>query len=245
MNSLNTPRLWKRFAALLFDGTLTLIIALVCSLIFSSMVKTPEADAAIADAYDRFGQEYGVNFNISQEEYALLTEEEIARYDEAYAAMGEDPAVISAYEDILRLSLLTIALAILVPFLFLELLVPLVLGNGQTLGKRIIGLGVVQKNGDAVAPLQLTVRTIVGKYTIETLVPVLFLLMSALGVLGLAVALLVVAAQILLLCTSKDRAVIHDRISSTVCVEVHSITNRKTRTDMYTPKNHRVFRNTL
>ena len=70
--------------------------------------------------------------------------------------------------------------------------------------------------------LQLFVRTVLGKYTIETMIPVLLIVMSMGGIIGfygpLLIALLTVA-QIIIMAVTKNNSLIHDLLANTVTVD--------------------------
>ena len=57
------------------------------------------------------------------------------------------------------------------------LFVPLKLGNGQTIGKKVFGIGVMRVDGVQLTTIQLFIRTILGKFTLETMIPVYIVLM--------------------------------------------------------------------
>ena len=73
--------------------------------------------------------------------------------------------------------------------------------------------------------LQLFVRSILGKYTIETMIPVLLLVMLYFGTVGLPgtlVLLLILLLQIIVIGVTKTNSAIHDLLSGTVVVDFHS-----------------------
>ena len=103
--------------------------------------------------------------------------------------------------------------------------VPLVFGNGQTLGKKVFGVAVMRKDGVKISPVILFVRTILGKYAVETMVPVFIIIMILLEVMGLIGMITLgglLLLQIVLVFTSKANAALHDRLSHTVCVDFAS-----------------------
>jgi uncharacterized RDD family membrane protein YckC len=103
--------------------------------------------------------------------------------------------------------------------------VPLLLGNGQTAGKKVFGLGVVRVDGVRTTPLQMFVRTVLGKFTVEIMIPVYVLLMIFFNVTGLSGTLLLLAllvAQILIMALNRNNSLIHDLLAGTVVVDVAS-----------------------
>jgi uncharacterized RDD family membrane protein YckC len=123
-------------------------------------------------------------------------------------------------------SLLTIvSLSFLFSYLILEFIVPLLFKNGQTIGKKIFSIAVMRVDGVKVNGVILFIRSIIGKYTIETMIPVIILLMMRFGVgsyVTLGVIVLIGLFQIVLLIATKTNSVIHDVLSSTVVVDFQS-----------------------
>ena len=97
--------------------------------------------------------------------------------------------------------------------------------NGQTIGKKVFALGVMHTNSVRITTLALFVRSILGKYTIETMVPVLLIIrmfFGSGGILGLIIMLILLIMQIVFMATTKGRLAIHDMLSSTVVVDLPS-----------------------
>lgn len=69
------------------------------------------------------------------------------------------------------------------------------------------------------------IRSIIGKYTMETMVPVYIFLMiifGNLGVIGTALLILILLLEIFTMCYTKTRSTIHDLVSDTVVVDMAS-----------------------
>ena len=106
-----------------------------------------------------------------------------------------------------------------------EFVVPLLFGNGQTVGKKIFGIAVMRVNGVKINGVALFIRSILGKYTIETMVPVMLVIMvmlEVLGIVGPAVILLIGVLQIGLMLATRTNSAIHDCLANTVAVDLHS-----------------------
>ena len=102
---------------------------------------------------------------------------------------------------------------------------PLLLKNGQTIGKKAFGLGLVRVDCVAITPLQLFCRTLLGKYTLETMIPVytgFMIFMGSAGMFGLLLIAGLLLAQVILFCASYNHNQIHDLIAGTVVVDVKS-----------------------
>ena len=117
------------------------------------------------------------------------------------------------------------AVSILLGFVATEFVVPLLLGNGQTLGKKIFGIGVIRSDGVKVTTLQVFVRGVLGKCTVEALVPVFVFIMIILrvtGIVGIAILAGLALSQIVLLISTRERTPIHDMMAGTVAVDLAS-----------------------
>ena len=126
---------------------------------------------------------------------------------------------------IVNLTLLITSIGILLSFVILEFIVPILFKNGQTLGKKAFGIAVMRFDGVKIGTPILFVRAILGKYTLETMVPVLFIIMLYFGMTG-GIALLLIGAlligQLILIFSTRARTPLHDVIANTVTVDMAS-----------------------
>jgi len=225
VTDLQRAGMWKRMAAWLFDSILLMVLAVGMGFMLSALLGYDGWNKKLDAAYNQYETRYGVVFDISREEYEAKNAADKQIYDEAYAALTADQEAMHAYGMVINLTLLITSLGILLGFVLMELAIPLKLGNGQTLGKKIFGIGLMQQDGVKVNGRVMFVRTILGKYTIETMVPVLILLMIWFGILGL-VGTLVLAGILLvqagMLLFTRKRLLIHDALACTVAVDVAS-----------------------
>ncbi len=222
---LQKANMWKRISAYLCDVILLSIVVVGLIFALSAVLGYDGYSQRLEAAYEEYESVYGVNFSITSEEYAALSEEEMKVYDDAIAAMQNDDEVSYVYTMVINLTLLMITFGILGGYLILEFIVPLILKNGQTLGKKVFGIGVMRTDGVKVTPIFMFMRTILGKYTVETMVPVLVVIMiyfNLIGYLGLILIGGLLVVQIVLMVTSKTNAPIHDRLASTVTVDMQS-----------------------
>ncbi len=225
MYDLQRASSFKRFSAFLFDFIILTILAVGCAFLISGIVGYDSHLAEYRGHLERYEIEYGIELDMTGEEFSALTEEERARYDAAEEAFSKDEAVIRSMDMLFNLTLVMITLGLLVPFLILELLIPLLLKNGQTLGKKIFGVGVMFNNGVKLTSLGLFARGVLGKYTVETMIPVLIVVMIIFfgaGILGIAALILVLFLEVALFFATKNRTLVHDIISGTVTVDMMS-----------------------
>lgn len=222
---LQRASMWKRISAYIFDSILIATLAVGLALALSAILGYNSYNARLDAAYDSYAAEYGVDFDISSADFEKLSEAEQARYDEATKALFSDEEVRFVYTMIVNLTLLITSISILLSFVILEFLVPLLFGNGQTLGKKAFGIAVMRFDGVKIGTPILFVRSILGKYTLETMVPVLFLIMLYFGMTG-GLALLLIGAllfgHLILIFTTRTHTPLHDVIASTVTVDLAS-----------------------
>ena len=126
---------------------------------------------------------------------------------------------------IINLSFLIVTFSVLIGYLITEFAVPVFLGNGQTLGKKIFGVGVMRCDGIKVTPLIMFVRTVIGKCTIETLIPIYIIIMlifNIMDIVGLLCLFGMLLTQAGLLVFTRARTPIHDVFAHTVTVDMAS-----------------------
>ena len=136
--------LWKRTAAWMFDSILLGILAVAFGVLLSWALGYDGYSQTMDEAYEMYETQYGVVFDISRESYEAMTEGERERYNAAYDALIADENAMHAYSMMLNLTLVILTLAILLATAVIEWLIPLKLGSGRTLGKKIFGLALMR-----------------------------------------------------------------------------------------------------
>ena len=211
----------KRAAAWLLDTILLVVLACGIGMILSAALNYDQHSQALAACYERYEKEFGIDFDV----YAELTEEEQARFEAANAALQKDTEALKAYNMVVNLSLTIVSLSVLLSYLALEFAVPLLFGNGQTMGKKVFGIGLIRVDGVKISTFALFVRTVLGKYTVETMIPVLMAMMifiGTIGILGPAIVLGLLILQVALIITSPTNSALHDHMAATVAVDLAS-----------------------
>ena len=217
--------MWKRMSAWLLDVILLAVLAVGLGALISMLTGYDNYNQQLLDCYDRYESLYSVEFDVNQEQWDAMSEEAQQRYTQAYEAMVADEEVMRVYNMVISLMLVSVSVSFLVAYLALEFAVPLVLKNGQTLGKKVFSLGLMRSDGVRVTPFMLFVRTVLGKYTIETMIPALIVLMiffGTVGVVGPAIVLVLLVVQLIMLAVTRHNTAIHDFISHTVVVDLSS-----------------------
>ena len=222
---LQKANMWKRISAGLFDGILLAMLAVGLAFLLSVVLGYDGHTAQLEARYAEYEARYGITLDITSADYDAMTEEERAQYDAALAAFAEDREAGYLYSLLINLTLVIITFGILLSYLILELIVPLLFGNGQTLGKKVFGIGVMHVNALRITPQMLFIRTVLGKYTLETMIPVLLILMIFFGIIGIegtAIILVLALVQVVLLAATRTRSAIHDLLAQSVTVDLAS-----------------------
>jgi uncharacterized RDD family membrane protein YckC len=217
--------IWKRASAYLFDTIILAIIVIAFSFTLSFITGYDSYNTALSEYQKSYEEKYNVSFSLSLEEYEALGENELAVFNEANAAFSTDPDVIYTYNMVINLSLLIISLSFLFAILIYEFAIPLFLKNGQTLGKKIFGIGLMKSDGVKVNSVSLLVRALLGKYTVETMIPLFIAMMvflGSLGILGTVIIIAILLLQIIMLCVTQTNSAIHDLLANTVVVDIQS-----------------------
>lgn len=233
--SLQRAGMWKRISAFLFDAILLGILAVLFAFLLSSVLGYDRYVDTLNRCYEAYGEQYGVDFQTSLSQYDSMTDEEKQQLEEAYRAVGQDEEAAYAYQMTIRLTILMVSLGILLACLIWEVLIPALLKDGQTLGKKIFSLGVMRSDGVRLGGVQLFVRSILGKYTVEIMIPVLVAMMLYFGSTGLPGTLLILGLALVNGCLflfTYAHTPIHDLLAGTVVVDLPSQRIFPTREDM-------------
>ncbi len=215
--------MFKRISAWLLDFILLCVLVVGIAALLSWMFGYNEKQTELEGYYQKYGEMYGVDYKISSTEFAALSEEQQAPYNDMLAALNKDNSAIACYNVIIYLTLVIATLSALLGYLILEGAVPLLLKHGRTVGKRVFNLGVMHVDGIRISNFQLFVRTVLGKFTIETMIPVLIVIMlsfNSIGIVGLIVLVGLLILQLACLIVTHTNSAIHDRLSNTVVVDM-------------------------
>ena len=217
--------LTKRMAAWLLDSMLLLTLIVGAASGLSAILGYNRYQEQLSASYETYQTQFGIQFQITQEAYDALPPEEKEAYDNAYKALMADDEAMYAYNMIISQTMLITSVSILLGILIAEFAVPLILKNGQTVGKKAFGLGVIRTDGVKVTGVQLFIRSVLGKYALETMIPVYVLLMLLFqtgGAMGTLLVLVILLTQLALLIFNRNKMLIHDLLASTVVVDIAS-----------------------
>lgn len=236
---LQKASLMKRFSAFLLDAICVIILATFFAWILSIVVNYNGWTQRYETLKTAWEQKYGID-SLTKEEYDALTDEEKAEYDtkneqarqeadralqEAYRA--KDPEAVETVKVISvvnNLMLLIISIGTFLSFIVVEFVVPLCLKNGQTVGKKVFAIAVMRNNSVRVNGIILFIRNILGKYTIETMIPLYIAIKIFItgngGILDLVLLAALAISQIVIFFATKTFSFLHDLLAGTVSVDI-------------------------
>ena len=217
--------MWKRISAYIFDFIILAMIAVGVAFLLSAVLGYDSYDAKLDSIYAEYEEKYGISFSITEEEYNELSEEDKSKYLAAKEAFSEDQELAYTYLMVINLTLIIISVGILIAYIICDLVIPLLFKNGQTLGKKIFGIAVMRTNHTRINGISLFIRTILGKYTIETMVPTLIVIMimfSQIGIVGIVILGLLLILELVVIFSTATRSTLHDLLAMTVVVDMQS-----------------------
>lgn len=233
----------KRIAAALLDFILLCVLVSGIATLLANVSGYRQHMDTVETTRKQYETQYGVEFQLTQEQYDGLTQAQRENYDAAYQALIRDETFLHAYNMQISLILLITTFSLLVSMLAVEFVAPLLLKNGQTVGKKVFGIGVIRTDGVQISSLQLFVRAVLGKFTVETMIPVYIFIMIFLntaGIVSLAILAGLALAQVICIAATRTRSPIHDLMAGTVAVDLSSQMVFRSKDDLleYTKKIH-------
>lgn len=220
--------MWKRISAWLFDAILMVSVVVLVAYVISGIVHYDQHNARLNAVYDKHQAQFNVVFGQPEAAEDATDEEKEAyklRYAEAEEALKSDPEAIEAYGKVSNLVLLIPTISLFIAMLLMEFIIPMLLKNGQTLGKKIFSLGVVRVDAVKISGVQTFIRAILCKYTVGLMIPLyllMFLLLGIMGGIAFVLAFGLLLAQVVCPLMNRDHRGLHDLLSGTVVVDLPS-----------------------
>ena len=215
----------KRISAGIIDIIAVSIIATLFAWIITLVSGYDIWNEKLEDSYSHYENLYGVTFRITEEEYYSLSDMDRENYDAAYKALLEDKDAMKAYSMVTNLMIITLSLGIFISILIWEFIIPLFIKEGRTVGSLIFGIAVMRTSGVRISHISLFIRAILGKYAIETMIPVFIIMMifmNTIGIVGPVVLLCILLLELFCIIFTKNNQLIHCILSDTVVVDYGS-----------------------
>ena len=156
-------------------------------------------------------------------DYSKISAAKTAEAYQVYLTMTPGEQVVAQRNLVHSLLFMIISLGLLLSYIVLEFIIPIIFKHGQTVGKKVFGIGLVRANCVKITNLALFARTLPGKFAIETMFPIMLIFMLLYGGLGWIAVVLLIAMflmDFILLFATKNRTPIHDLLAGTVAVDI-------------------------
>lgn len=222
MYKIQKASVWKRISAGLLDFIVLMILATGVMTLISYITDYDSKYEEMNSYYLEYEEKYGIDFEISQEDYEKLTNEQKEHYQKVYQEFSKDERVIASLNVVINLMLLMTSIGILVAVIIAEFVIPIIFKNGQTIGKKCFAICLVKNNSVKINNISLFVRTILGKYTVEIMIPIYVLIVLMFGNANFMFVLLaggILIFDLILFIATKENLLIHDIFSYTVVVD--------------------------
>ena len=222
-----TPKLIKRLAAWFIDLILILVVATGVALLTS-----------VAYGYDNYNQtcyqkeiQYGIyledpdgKITIDEKKYTICYEVEGISKEEAskrYEELYKDLEYREAYTKRSSGQVIIITSAIVVSLTIFELIVPLILKHGRTIGMKFFDIGYVTDEGIDMDFKTQFVRFLFGKLVVGALIPyaginLALLMPTQYTIVGIVSVVGVIGLNIFLLFMTPEKRGVHDYIAKCV-----------------------------
>lgn len=216
---------FKRLSAFLLDIIIFILVVAAVAALLSAIFGYGKTVEQFGSHYKKYEEKYEIDANMSADEYAALSDEQKQRYEAASKALAKDDELLTVYTTLMNKTMIIVFVSLFLSFMILEVAVPLFLKNGQTLGKKAFSIAVMRTDGVKVSSFQIFVRSIFGKFLMETMLPVFIVLLEMFGVMsgmGIIVCALIMIFQVVLIIATKTNSAIHDTLAVTVVVDMQS-----------------------
>ena len=220
-NSIYTPKkpkIVKRFAAWIVDIILIIVVATGISWITSIACNYDKTQTAINEKYVQYDL---ATYDEKTKEYIIVTEEEYKANLEYYqgqeAKMAKDEVFLELYAQRNIYLIVIPSVGIFTSLLIFELIIPLILKHGRTIGMRFFGIGYVTEDDLDVGFKQVFVRFIFGKTVLETGIPLagyfMFILIPGYELIGILLLTLIPLGNLIFSIVEEHKRGVHDYIA--------------------------------
>ena len=211
------PKMYKRLVALLVDFIVCIhffaFFQILINPIIEKIFDYHEVLVAYQDKlvehgigyyeFDENNNKVYVTYEIGEEE-GMISQE---YYDASKENFENDDVAMEASNKLNTLSIAGTSIELLFAIIPNYLIFPLIFKNGQTLGKKLMKIAVVTKNGYRIKFVNLLMRNIVGLYLFDLVVSYLFMF-------SFNIPIIVLVSFIGAICT-KGKRTVHDLIANT------------------------------
>ena len=212
----------KRMFAFLADFVIAAMLTVGMYLLLANVLDTDGYLNRYNEICAEYEERYGVDYSTDEEAYSKMTDEEKAHYKEAVDAMNADEEANKAITGYFTLTLVILSAGVFGSVILLEFVIPVILKDGRSLGKRLFGLGVMRTGFTRASAPIIFVRNVIGKGVMEFILPALTfisVITGVTGVFGWVLIAVFAAGEVFSLVKLGPGRFLHDVIADTVAVD--------------------------
>lgn len=202
---------WKRLVAFLMDA----VVIYLFSVIFALLIVTPTLNKmgykTVIQTYNDKAVEHNIGEYNAEGKYVAFPAAEVL--EESIENFWADPVATKAATQKVYYDLANILVGPNLALIIAFFVIPLILGRGQTLGKKILNIGLVTNTGAKITIRHIFMRVFIGWILIEG---VLSLITAAF----IGLPLIILISGISVLFSGKKKA-IHDIVAGTIVVDAY------------------------
>jgi uncharacterized RDD family membrane protein YckC len=221
--AIQSASLSKRFSAFLTDIFVFAILFLLTARLFSALFGYDSGRHSLEAAYQSYADKYGISLDITEEEFEKLSSSQKELYYLADEEIAKDSDLNALYKRITILGISTLTASILLSCIISELIIPLFLKNGQTLGKKAFGIALTDKSSRKIKNSALFIRAMLGKFLLGYFLFALCIYMTLFGIFTpfpSLILILVFFFNAILCLLTKNKISLADILSGTVVCDL-------------------------
>ena len=165
--SIQKANFWKRFSAWMVDVVLTIVLSMAFALGTSSILNYDKLYNEYITIVTEYEKDFGITLN--QEEYDKLSDTDKKAYDakklEMQTALSKDEKAMKLSASITSLIFTIIGISLFLSVTVAHFILPLLMKDGKTLGKKVFGLAVVRSNAVKLTAPILFTRSLIGLFS--------------------------------------------------------------------------------
>lgn len=222
MTGIQNASIFKRLSAALLDIILVAIIATGVMFGISAITNYDQYTEELESYYKEYETKYGFSLDMSEDDYNKMSEEEKKEFQEAYNDFFQKEKVLYLYNMTTNLILVMVTLGALFGILIVEFIIPLILKDGQTIGMKCFGICLVKNNCVKVNGIVLFVRSILGMFAVETMIPLyimILIIFSSANIFMLILLVGIILLNIIVFLFTSNKCLLHDVFAYTVVVD--------------------------
>jgi len=181
------PNYGKRIAAFILDAICVFVVGMGFALLFSFIFDFDSINNALNDKFVLYGIKY-----LDENGVLQTTSVDAINYDVMWNQFYEDEVAVSLYNKVVDLTILIPALALGFSLLIFELIVPIILKHGRTIGYFVFKIALISNDDIEIKFIQLFIRFLIGKLIINGLVLGICILMIIFGRANIFIALVAI-----------------------------------------------------